>query len=91
LSIIQEAIDQGALPKATSAESLFFGCWSMHHGALIIGQSNIPLDVREFNPVIEILWNNSQKLLDGFNCKALSNTTDSDTMYKQLSSALFED
>jgi hypothetical protein len=92
-SIVQDAIDCGDLDKSHQEHisTIVFGCWSMHYGALLLDQSDIPLDELGFNPVVKMLWHNTNIYLDGYNWLPLSTSTDSDELFKKISSALFDD
>lgn len=100
IGIVHNAIDCGDLPKdvADVADSIVFGCWSMHYGALLLDQSDIPLSDLGFSPTVQLLWLNTQKFLDGFGWKPLSTEQSSDTLhpaeidalFKKLSSDLFK-
>ncbi|PCJ87711.1 MAG: hypothetical protein COA54_05310 [Thiotrichaceae bacterium] len=92
-SIVQQGLDSGDLDKKHQdhVSTIVFGCWSMHYGALLLDQSNIPLQELGFSPVVNMLWQNSNLYLDGYQWQPLSTTTDSKKLFKQISSALFED
>lgn len=95
MSIVQEAINCGDLPSevADVADSIVFGCWSMHYGALLLEQSDIPLTELGFSPIVQLLWLNTQKFLDGFGWKPLSNDNqeNSDATFIKLSNDLFKE
>ena len=105
MSIVHEAVDCGDLPKevADVADSIVFGCWSMHYGALLLDQSDIPLTDLGFSPRVQLLWLNTQKFLDGFGWLPLSseinielrsdknNLSNTDALFKKLTSDLFKD
>ncbi len=92
-SIVQEAIDCGDLSKEhqDNVDTIVFGCWSMHYGALLLDQSDIPLQDLGFSPVVNMLWKNANIYLDGYQWQPLSANTDSDKLFEKLSSALFDD
>ena len=88
-SIVQDAIDCGDLDKKhqDNVSTIVFGCWSMHYGALLLDQSDIPLHEMGFSPVVKMLWHNANIYLDGYNWLPLSTTTDSNNLFKKISSA----
>lgn len=92
-SIVQDAINCGDLDKKYQdhISTIVFGCWSMHYGALLLDQSDIPLHEMGFNPVVKMLWHNSNIYLDGYDWSPSSTTTDSEKLFKSISSALFDD
>lgn len=92
-SIVQEAIDCGDLDKKhqDQVSTIVFGCWSMHYGALLLDQSDIPLQELGFSPVVSMLWRNTNIYLDGYQWLPLSTTTNSTKLFEKISSALFKD
>lgn len=91
--IVQEAIDCGDLGEKykSHVNTIVFGCWSMHYGALLLQQSDIPLNELGFNPVVKMLWQNSNIYLDGYQWQPLSSTIDSNALFEKISSAVFAD
>ncbi len=91
-SIVQDAIDCGDLNKKHQdhVSTIVFGCWSMHYGALLLDQSDIPLHKMGFSPVVKMLWQNANIYLDGYEWLPLSTTTDSKVLFEKISSALFK-
>ncbi len=92
-SIVQEAIDCGDLDKKhqDNVGTIVFGCWSMHYGAMLLDQSDMPLNKLGFSPVVNMLWENSNIYLDGYQWQPLSKDTDSKKLFNEISSALFDD
>lgn len=92
-SIVQDAIDCGDLDKSHQEHvgTIVFGCWSMHYGALLLDQSDIPLNELGFSPVVNMLWKNSNIYLDGYQWQPLSTTTDSEKLFNKISSSMFDD
>ena len=91
-SIVQEAIDCGDLDKRyqDSVSTIVFGCWSMHYGAVMLDQSDIPLYELGFNPVVKMLWKNANIYLDGYQWQPLSKSIDTDNLFEIISTALFD-
>ena len=91
MSVVEQAIDCEDLPAevASIADSIVFGCWSMHYGALLLDQSDIPLSDLGFSPVVQLLWLNTQKFLDGYGWQPLSSSTDNEAILNKISSELF--
>lgn len=92
-SIVQDAINCGDLDKKYQAQvsSIVFGCWSMHYGALLLDQSDLPLHELGFSPVVKMLWDNTNIYLDGYQWQPLSSTTDTSKLFEEISTALFND
>ncbi len=93
MSIVQDGIDCGDLDKKyqDQVSTIVFGCWSMHYGALLLGQSDIPLRELGFSPVVKMLWHNANIYLDGYHWTPLSTTNDSEKLFEKISTALFDD
>ena len=89
--VVNEAIERGDLPKETSpiANSIVFGIWSMYFGALILENSDIPLQELGFSPTVQLLWLNTQKFLDGYHWLPLSSDTDNNALFNKISSDLY--
>jgi AcrR family transcriptional regulator len=92
LSIVQQAIDCGDLGKQhqDNISTIVFGCWSMHYGALLLEQSDIPLHELGFTPVVNMLWQNSNRYLDGYQWQPLTTPFNSTTLIEKISTALFD-
>ena len=90
--IVQEAIDCGDLDSRYQSDvsTIVFGCWSMHYGALLLAQSDIPFHELGFSPVVKMLWQNANVYLDGYGWKPLSAEYDTDALFERLSQALFD-
>lgn len=91
-SIVEDAIDRGDLDKKHQdvIDAIVFGSWSMHYGALLLDQSDIPLHELGFNPVVNMLWKNSNIYLDGYQWQPLSTTIDTEKLFEEISLALFD-
>ena len=91
-SIVQEAINCGDLDKLQqeNVSTIVFGCWSMHYGALMLDQSDIPLNELGFNPVVNMLWKNANIYLDGYKWLPLSTSIDSDKLFEKISTVLVD-
>ncbi|UCB55148.1 MAG: TetR/AcrR family transcriptional regulator [Thiotrichales bacterium] len=91
MNLVNEAIEAGDIARSENhtADAIVFGFWSMLYGGILLAQSDIPLEDLGFSPVIMLLWNNSQRLMDAYDWQPLSKTTDTDALFKKLCSALF--
>ncbi len=92
-NIVQDALDCGDLHQRhqSNVNTIVFGGWSMHYGALLLDKSDIPLHELGFNPVVKMLWKNTNIYLDGYQWQPLSNTSDSTELFDKISTALFKD
>lgn len=90
--IVQQAIDCGDLDKNQQSDinTIVFGFWSMHYGAILLDQSDIPLHQLGFDPVVLMLWRNANNLLDGYQWQPLSSTIDTNKLFADISAALFD-
>jgi AcrR family transcriptional regulator len=91
-SIVQQAIDCGDLDKRhqDNINTIVFGCWSMHYGALMLDHSDIPLHELGFNPVVTMLWESANIYLDGYQWLPLSTDIDTGQLFEKISSALYD-
>jgi hypothetical protein len=91
VNLVNEAIEAGDIPKVDThtADTIVFGFWSLLYGGMLLAQSDIPLEDLGFSPVITLLWNNSQHLMDAYGWQPLSAGTDSNALFTKLCSALF--
>ena len=91
MNLVDEAIQAGDIADAGdhTADTIVFGFWSMLYGGMLLAQSDIPLEKLGFSPAITMLWKNSQRLMDAYGWKPLSQDTDSDALFTKLCSALF--
>jgi len=92
-SIVRDAIDSGELDKKHQDEisTIVFGFWSMHYGAVLLDQSDIPLHELGYSPVVKMLWHNANIYLDGYQWQPLSTTSDTENLFEKISLALFDD
>lgn len=92
-TIVQHAIDCGDLDNKYQPylSTIVFGFWSMHYGALLLDQSDIPLHQLGFNPVVQMLWNNANIFLDGYQWQPLSTAADPGKLFEKISSMLFDE
>jgi AcrR family transcriptional regulator len=88
--VVQQAIDCGDLADKYQSQisSIVFGCWSMHYGAIMLSQSDIPLSDLGFKSAIDLLWQNVNTYLDGYEWTPLSREIDTDRLFKKISTDL---
>jgi len=91
VNLVNEAIDNGDITAIDNhtADTIVFGFWSMLYGGMLLSQSDIPLEDLGFSPVIAMLWQNSQRLLDAYGWQPPGKSTDTDALFSKLCSALF--
>ena len=78
MNLVNEAKQAGDIADAENhtTDTIVFGFWSMLYGGMLLAESDIPLEELGFSPVIKMLWNNSQRLMDAYGWKPLSANTD---------------
>lgn len=86
MDVVMHAIAQGDIPTTdnTTAESIVFGFWSMHYGAVLLEQSDIPLSELGFSPGQQLTWTIAQKFLDGFGWQPNSADMDSQRLLSTM-------
>jgi AcrR family transcriptional regulator len=91
-SIVQQAIDCGDLDNRhqDNINTIVFGCWSMHYGALMLDHSDIPLHELGFSPVVTMLWESANIYLDGYQWQPLSTEIDTKQLFEKISLALYD-
>ncbi len=92
--VVLDALACGDLPASESdhADCIVFGIWSMHYGALLLENSDIPLDKLGYGPVVSMMWRNANRFLDGYGWQPVSTGDhDDEVRLKKLTRALFAD
>jgi AcrR family transcriptional regulator len=91
MNLVHEAIAKGDIRRVANhtADTIVFGFWSMLYGGMLLAHSDIPLEDLGFNPVVTMLWHNSQRLMDAYGWQPLSQGIDNDALFQKLCSALF--
>lgn len=90
--IVQQAIEAGDLDikYQDHINTIVFGFWSMHYGAILLDQSDIPLAELGFSPVVKMLWENTNIYLDGYQWLPLSTNLDTDKLFEKISCLLLD-
>ena len=91
MNLVNEAIAAGDISSTENhtADAIVFGFWSMLYGGILLSQSDIPFVDLGFSPVIILLWNNSQRLMDAYGWEPLCKDHDTDALFSKLCSALY--
>ena len=91
--IVQVAIEAGDLDKKYQqhVNTIVFGFWAMHYGALLQNQPDSSLHDFDSNPVVKMLWKNTNIFLDGYQWQPVSSTTNSTALFQKITAALLED
>lgn len=91
--IVRNAITAGELPSQSSdtANGIVFGLWSMSYGSNLLSTSGIPFDHMGLCDPLDLIWDNSQRLLDSYQWQALSSQFDITEKYHEICHRLFHD
>lgn len=91
LEIINQAIKDGDIPENQPhlPDSILFGLWSMSYGSNLLHMSGIPFDQLGMRQPLEMMWQNSHRLLDSYQWRPLSHTFDIHDLRSKLCTALF--
>ena len=93
LDVINQAIKDGDIPqdKPHLPDSILFGLWSMSYGSNLLHMSGIPFDKLGMQQPLDMMWQNSHRLLDSYQWQPLSETFDIDALRTKLCNELFSE
>jgi len=95
IDIVSDAITAADLPNNSegkrTANGIVFGLWSMSYGANLLSVSGIPFNRMEMCNPLDVMWDNSQRLLDSYQWQPLSNQFDITQKYNEICHNLFND
>jgi len=91
--IVMDALNDGDIPANESfvPDGIVFGLWSMGYGTDLLHLSGIPFEQLGMQQPLDMMWVNSNKLLDSYNWKPLSTEFDINNMREKLTKELFPD
>jgi len=91
--IVMDALNDGDIPANESfvPDGIVFGLWSMGYGTDLLHLSGIPFEQLGMLQPLDMMWVNSNKLLDSYNWKPLSTEFDINNMREKLTKELFPD
>lgn len=91
LEIVRDAMKAGDIPadQPHLPDSIVLGLWSMGYGSNLLHLSGIPFDQLGIQQPLEMVWINSNKLLDSYQWQPLSSEFDIFELREQLSKQLF--
>lgn len=91
IEIVMSAQQAGDIPadERFVPDGIVFGLWTMGYGTNLLHLSGIDFNKLNMHQPLEMMWINSNKLLDSYNWQPLSHTFDAEKMQKKLLNELF--
>ena len=92
IDIVIQALQAGDIPADEKfvPDGIVFGLWSMGFGSNLLHLSDINFTQLGMQQPLDMMWVNSNKLLDSYNWQPLSHEFDIDLMYKKICKELFQ-
>ncbi len=92
LNIIKDAMAEGDISQneQDAPDGILLGLWSMSYGSNLLHLSDIPFDKLGMRTPLELVWINSNKLLDSYNWKPLSTKMDIQALYQRICTELYQ-
>lgn len=93
IDIVNHAIASGELPSEGSAtvDGIVFGLWSMSYGSNLLSTSGIPFNQMSLCDPLDVMWENSQRLLDSYHWQPLTSQFDITERYHEICHQLFNE
>lgn len=93
LEIVRDAMNNGDIPQDQPfiPDSIVLGLWTMGYGSNLLNMSGIPFKKLGMQQPLEMVWLNSNKLLDSYQWQPLSNTFDIYELREKLCRELFSE
>lgn len=91
MDIVSDAIASTELPGEASVttHAIVSGLWSMSYGANLLSTSGIPFSQMGLCNPLDVMWENSQRLLDSYHWQPLSKHYDLSEKYHEICHRLF--
>lgn len=91
IEIVQDALSAGDIPadEAYIPDGIVFGLWTMGYGTNLLHLSGIDFEKLGMQQPLEMMWINSNKLLDSYNWQPLSTEFDIHKMREKICQELF--
>ncbi len=89
--IVSDAINDGDIPADQPGlpDSIVLGLWTMGYGTNLLQVSGIPFKQIGMPEPVDIVWINTNKLLDSYQWQPLSDSFDIDTLCQKLIADLY--
>ncbi|MFW2373654.1 MAG: TetR/AcrR family transcriptional regulator [Gammaproteobacteria bacterium] len=93
INIVNNAISTGELPSddSSTANGIVLGLWSMSYGTNLLSTSAIPFNEMGLCDPLDLMWHNSQRLLDSYHWQPLSTQFDITDRYHEICQQIFHD
>ncbi len=93
IDIVSDGIASAELPNedSTTIDGIVLGLWSMGYGTNLLSTSGIPFKQIDMCDPLEVMWDNSQRLLDSYHWQPLSNQFDTTEKYLEICHRLFNE
>jgi len=91
VEIVMDALKAGDIPADESfvPDGIVFGLWTMGYGTNLLHLSGIDFEKLGMKQPLDMMWVNSNKLLDSYNWKPLSSEFDINKMREKICNELF--
>lgn len=93
IEIVMDALKSGDIPSVEQfvPDGIVFGLWTMGYGTNLLHLSGIDFEKLGMKSPLEMMWVNSNKLLDSYNWKPLSHEYDIHKLHEKISNDLFSE
>ena len=93
IDIVSDGIASAELPNedSTTIDGIVLGLWSMGYGTNLLSTSGIPFKQIDMCDPLDVMWDNSQRLLDSYHWQPLSNQFDITEKYLEICHRLFNE
>jgi len=91
IEIVMDALKAGDIPADENfiPDGIVFGLWTMGYGTNLLHLSGIDFNKLGMQQPLDMMWVNSNKLLDSYNWQPLSHEFDTNKMREKLLNELF--
>ncbi len=91
IEVVMDALKAGDIPADENfiPDGIVFGLWTMGYGTNLLHLSGIDFNKLGMQQPLDMMWVNSNKLLDSYNWKPLSQKFDTNKMREKLLKELF--
>ena len=91
IDVVKSALKDGDIPADEKyiPDGIVFGLWTMGYGTNLLHLSGIDFDKLGMQQPLDMMWINSNKLLDSYNWQPLSTEFDIHKMHEKICRELF--
>ncbi|MCW8955951.1 MAG: TetR/AcrR family transcriptional regulator [Gammaproteobacteria bacterium] len=93
IDIVIDGMSNNELPNEGSytTNGIVFGLWSMGYGSNLLSSSGIPFSQMNMCNPLDVMWDNSQRLLDSYQWQPLSSQFNITEKYQEICHQLFSE